>query len=129
MGPWRGLPVITYVDSSAVLARVFEEDPQVSLEGHSTVTSELTVVEVARRMLHKGFPGDPWIEVNGALANIALLAIDPVIIAQAATLPVRHLRSLDALHIASALSARVDLVVTLDRQMQRACTELGLAVA
>jgi predicted nucleic acid-binding protein len=42
---------------------------------------------------------------------------------------VRHLRSLDALHIASALSARVDLIVTLDHQMQRACTELGLAVA
>jgi predicted nucleic acid-binding protein len=44
-------------------------------------------------------------------------------------LPVRFLKTLDSLHVASALLVGADVVITEDRQMARACAELGLAVA
>ena len=129
MGPRRGLPVIAYVDSSVVLALVFDEEPRSSVHAETVLTSELTIVEVARRLIHRGFTDDPWTDATEALANIELLAAGPAVIARASTLPVRHLKSLDALHVASALTAGADIVITRDRQMARACAELGLAVA
>lgn len=121
--------MIAYVDSSVVLALVFEEESRPSVRAESVITSELTVVEVARRMIHRSFTDDPWTEATEALAAIELLAIGPEVIARASTLNVRHLKSLDALHVASALTAGADVIVTQDRQMRRACQELGLAVA
>lgn len=46
-----------------------------------------------------------------------------------ASLLVRFLRSLDAIHVASALTIQADIVLTNDRQMRQACEELGLAIA
>lgn len=129
MGPRRGFPVIAYLDSSVVLARVFDEEPRPSVHAESVLTSELTIVEVARRLIHRGFTDDPWTDATEALATIELLAVGPEVIARASTLPVRHLKSLDALHVASALLVGADIVITGDRQMARACAELGLAVA
>ena len=44
-------------------------------------------------------------------------------------IPGRHLGTLDAIHVATALIMRADLVVTRDQRMIEACTEVGLAVA
>lgn len=120
--------MITYVDSSIVLALAFDEEPRPSVNAESVLTSEITIFEVARRMIHRGFTDDPWTDATEALTNIEFLAIGPEVIARTSTLKVRHLKSLNALHVASVLTAGADIVVTQDRQMRRACQDLGLAV-
>ena len=64
------------------------------------------------------------------LSSIALVRIDePVLIGAAAQEP-RELRSLDAIHLATALSIDgVDVLVTYDLRLAAAATEVGLAVA
>lgn len=67
--------------------------------------------------------------VELALSDVDLLTLGPTTMRVASRLPVRHLKFLDAIHVASALITRCDVVLTRDRQLARACEELGLAVA
>ena len=67
-------------------------------------------------------------------AQLSLGGVRPVdvtaeVLHIAGTLPVVLLRALDAVHVASALLSEATVVVTRDRQMARACSQLGLAVA
>jgi len=64
-----------------------------------------------------------------AMIDVDSLVPSNAVLQSAATLPVRFLKSLDAIHVASALAIQPDIVLTNDRQMQRSCEELGLAVA
>lgn len=94
----------------------------------SLVTSRLTTVELGRLSLRDGrLPTRARLNV-GSLP-LAYLSLGESVLQHAASLPVRFLRSLDAIHVASALLTQCDVVLTRDRQMARACEELGLAVA
>ena len=56
--------------------------------------------------------------------------MDEQILAQAASLDPPGLRSLDAIHLATALSLDgLDALVTYDRRLSDAATDAGLAVA
>jgi predicted nucleic acid-binding protein len=92
-------------------------------------TSHITSVEVARTLRRDLKEVDLAFISSQLLAGIDLLNPSAVVLETAAFLPVRFLRALDAIHLASALLVEADVVLTNDRQMQRACEELGLAVA
>lgn len=93
------------------------------------VTSVMTKVEVARTMRRDEVATDLDQGVKESLLGIDSVPVSDLVVATACRLPVRHLRSLDAIHVASAVITRCDVVLTRDRQMARACEELGLHVA
>ena len=63
------------------------------------------------------------------LARIGLVALDEPLLRDAAALSPTGLRSLDAVHLATALSLDgLDVVVTYDRRLDAAASEAGLAV-
>ncbi len=123
-----------YVDSSELVDRA-----DALLHGRSwdvptepllhMVSSDITVVEVSRVLLRDHESAGIPALVASALTMVDFVASTPAVLALAALLPVRHLKSLDAIHVASALITRCDIVLTRDRQMARACEELGLRVA
>jgi predicted nucleic acid-binding protein len=65
------------------------------------------------------------------LAQVNFLALSDVVVDQAAAFPQEKLRSLDALHLASALRLGTALtaLVTYDRRLAIAAAELDLTVA
>jgi predicted nucleic acid-binding protein len=91
------------------------------------------VVEVTRGV-DKRMPAEATQEafdqaLVDVLGDVDIIAIDDFTLQLAAEIPGRHLGSLDAIHVATALIMRADLVVTRDQRMIEACTEVGLAVA
>lgn len=125
-----------YLDSSAVLKLVATEAESDALEDWLVerrdvplVSSALTQVEVLRacRRLDEGLLPD----ARRLLRGLDLLPMDPSILDTAAELPARALRSLDALHLASALSLDPDLdtFVAYDQRLLAAAETAGLPVA
>jgi predicted nucleic acid-binding protein len=97
-------------------------------QGRATlVSSRLTTVELGRVAVRDGHlvHGTRFTPMSLPLEYVSL---GEPILQRAGSLPVRFLRSLDAIHIASALIARCDVVLTRDRQMAHVCEELGLRV-
>lgn len=97
-------------------------------ESGSVVTSRLTVVELSRLVIRES-DSPVRRSLNVSAMPVEFIALGENVLRSAATLPVRFLKSLDSIHLASALLVEADVVLTHDRQMRRACEELGLAVA
>ncbi len=124
---------VVYLDSSAIVKLVVEEDESSALLHHLVArpvraSSALARVEVVRAVQLHGTPA-----INRArqiLNAIHLLAIDQALLDAAADLPQSLLRSLDAIHVASALALAADLseLVTYDQRMCAAATAAGLTV-
>lgn len=119
---------VVYVDSSA-LVRLATDEPGVEAvsalitDDAEIVTSAVALVEV-RRALARVAPGyDP----DDVLDQCIVIGLDPDVIAHAGLLEPASLRSLDAIHIASALSIAADLdaFVTCDRRQASAAMAAG----
>ena len=127
--------MIGYLDSSMVVDRALviaggaASSPTNEDRVDRWLSSEITVVELHRVLRRMGHDRDIDGLVVSALGSVEVLQLASPTIRLAASLPVRFLKSLDAIHIASALLAQCDVVVTRDQQMQRACSELGLATS
>jgi len=127
--------LIGYIDSSMIVERAIgiSRGEAADLTGgvatERLVSSALTVVEVSRVLTRVAPDQDVEDIVASALASVELVALASVTLVMAARLPVRFLKTLDSLHVASALLVGADVVMTGDRQMARACQDLGLAVA
>lgn len=138
-----------YVDSSALLKRSIQETESEALErqlaeycasGVSLVSSALAWIEVSRALLRVGplldrggadsesGAGDDVVAeaIEDALAGVAECPIDDSVIAIARRLQPWLLRSLDAIHLATALLVEVDAVIAYDRRLLQACREHGL---
>jgi predicted nucleic acid-binding protein len=121
---------LLYLDSSAIvklvarepeseaLARVIANDPDV-------VSSALAWTEVVRAARRRGPKAS---RAEQVVASIPMIPIDDGILRRAAELPPVKLRTLDAIHIATALSVREDLValVTYDARLTEVAAELDL---
>ena len=129
-----------YLDSSAVLKRVLEESESAALvaaidehhaEGDVLVSSSLAWIEVARalRTLHSATLAKVADEVDAALSGVAEHPLVAEVVALARRVNPAVLRSLDAIHLASALLLDVSLVLTYDQRLAAACVHGGLAVA
>lgn len=126
--------VIGYVDTSWLLHVRLDPAVQGFLRGAAPavdvfVSSEVSVVEVGRVLRRTGAPGDLGARVALLMSGLDLLAIDQTTIAVARDLPTPFVKSLDAIHLASAVTTGVDVLLTRDRQMARAGESLGLPVA
>jgi predicted nucleic acid-binding protein len=92
------------------------------------VSSSLLGVEAIRAC---AIYGDVYArDARAFLESVALLPLDELVLHRAAELKPDRLRSLDALHLATALSIRGDVgaFVTYDDQLASAARERGLVV-
>jgi uncharacterized protein len=123
--------VIAYLDSSAIVKLVVEEPETKALwralaDWSERATSRLARVEVARALASHG---DGAVEAGrAAIDALVLVPLDDVVLDGAATLGPPTIRSLDALHVASALSLGDDLgvLVTYDERMRAAAEAVGV---
>lgn len=131
-----------YVDSSALLKRVLPEVDRPALlaqlddlrsRSGRLLTSRLSRVEVFRALDRHLDEQADWGQVTRAtervLEGIDLVEVTESILDLAAELPDPLLRTLDAIHVASALAVGADVVITRDRRMGAACAKVGLSVA
>ena len=124
-----------YLDSSAFVKLVVEEEETAALRAFvaSTVarrtSSALLRSESLRAVRHLG--PDALATVREGLRRVDLIAIDDRILDVAGTLEPQVLRTLDAIHIATALAVGDDLeaIVTYDGRMIDAARRMGLATA
>jgi predicted nucleic acid-binding protein len=125
-----------YLDSSALVKLVRREAESSSLRrflrrhrDDGRVTSGLARVEVVRAVAGGGAAAVA--HARRQLGRVDQVNIDPELLDEAAALaPGTVLRSLDAIHLASARAIGSDLraVVTYDERMQGAASALGLVV-
>ncbi len=124
-----------YLDSSALVKLVVVEAESASLGSYlrafsgRRASSALARVEVPRAVRAEG----NWavISARTLLGKFDLLAMPPDLLDEAADLAPAGLRSLDAIHLASALrlGPRLTALVGYDRRLTEAATALGLPVA
>jgi predicted nucleic acid-binding protein len=121
---------LVYVDSSAFVKLVLAEPETpallAALEGvERLVASEILEIEVLRATLRGG--GDTTAARN-QLAAVRLLPLSSEIRKRASELTPPSVRSLDAIHLATALSLgeRLDGLYTYDERMSLAAREAGL---
>ncbi len=122
-----------YLDSSALLKLLYEERESAALEGWLSarpgtpvVSSELArmeVIRVCRRVNADALP-----EARALLAEVDLIPLTSDVVDEAAELGDIWLRSLDAIHLASALSIRADLsaFIAYDHRLGDAASAAGL---
>lgn len=120
----------TYLDSSAIVKLAVRENESVSLRRYlrrrlPLVSSSLARTEVMRALL----PGGDDAVAAGwkVLSRLDLVRISTGILDDAAVLLPTDLRSLDAIHLATARRLGQDLgaIVTYDERMAEAATLLG----
>ncbi|MDQ2955514.1 MAG: type II toxin-antitoxin system VapC family toxin [Actinomycetota bacterium] len=123
-----------YVDTSALLKRVFieEESAQVlailrerTTAGDLVASSELAWVEVARAISRAGVSNASEV-LRAACTGIARQSLTPVVMQRARTIGPASLRSLDAIHLAAAISLGAVQMLTYDRRLAEAAESLGV---
>ena len=122
-----------YLDSSAYVKVLVDETESGALRaflaagGARRVSSALLRTEALRSVRHLG--SDALAIVRDGLRRVDLIEIDDRILDSAGILEPRVLRTLDAIHLATALAIGDDLdaIVTYDERMMAAAEMLGLA--
>lgn len=124
-----------YLDSSAFVKLVVEETESAAVRaflgsrGARRVSSALLRAESLRAVRHLG--PDALATVREGLRRVDLIGIDDRILDAAGTLEPQVLRTLDAIHLATAMAVGDDLeaIVTYDERMIDAARLMGLATA
>jgi len=124
-----------YLDSSAFVKLVVEETETAAVRSFLAssdarrVSSSLLRAESLRAVRHMG--PDALATVREGLRRVDLIGIDDRILDAAGTLEPLVLRTLDAIHLATALAVGDDLegIVTYDERMIDAARLLGLPTA
>lgn len=124
---------VAYLDSSALFKLVVEEEESRALRNAlrswpRRVSSRIAVVEVLRGVRRRGETAEPL--ARNVLGSVALLTIGDRVLMAAARLDPPGLRSLDAIHLASALRLGSDLTafVSYDARQLEAAEALALPV-
>jgi predicted nucleic acid-binding protein len=125
---------VTYLDSSAIVKLAILEPESAALRRYlrgrrPLVSSALARTEVLRALLPGG--NDALARGRDTLAHLDLIRINNRVLSAAATLMPMDLRSLDAIHLATAQQLGDDLaaLVTYDERMAGAARTLGYRVA
>ncbi|HEX4979281.1 MAG TPA: type II toxin-antitoxin system VapC family toxin [Acidimicrobiales bacterium] len=123
-----------YLDSSAIVKLAVAEPESAALRRHlrrrrPLVSSALARTEVLRALLPSGAAAIA--SGRAVLADIELARVNDRVLAAAATLEPAELRTLDAIHLATAqrLGAELAQVVTYDDRMLAAAARLGIRTA
>ncbi len=126
---------LVYLDSSALVKLVVHEsgtdELRAWLSSHpAVVSSALAVTEVRRAIGRLSTRRSLSDRARLVLDGVALLAVDSAVLEVAAGLKPPELRTLDAIHVASALSLGAELLafVTHDARQADAARKAGLPV-
>lgn len=126
---------LLYFDSSALVKLISREAETPSLfgileSGPGVVSSALARVEVTRAVARAGGRAALRERASEVLSRVALVAIDDAILNAAAELGSADLRSLDAIHLATALALGPELesLVSYDLRLNTAAEAVGLQV-
>jgi predicted nucleic acid-binding protein len=126
---------LIYLDTSAVVKLVALETETAALQrwmkaqaDNTFFASQLLRIELLRTVLRVA--PDRLDRAREVLKGVALLEIDDAIVAAAESLPPAALRSLDAIHLATAhtLQSHVSAFVTYDVRLLEAAKGLGMNV-
>jgi uncharacterized protein len=122
-----------YLDSSAIVKTVIREPESAGLRRFlrrypihaSSALARAEVLRAVRRAEPRAIP-----RASAAVGRLLLVEMTDQLLAAAGMLDPANLRTLDAIHLASAqiLAPRLHTVVTYDERMAVAATALGLAV-
>lgn len=125
--------MIWYVDTSA-LVKLIRKEPETAslrrwLRGKRWIGSDLLRTEVRRVVLRAGGARASR-RAEALLREIDLISVTPDLFDAAGNLEPASLRSLDAIHLAAALSLGDDLagVVAYDKALAEAARAVGVAV-
>jgi predicted nucleic acid-binding protein len=135
--------VRVYFDSSALIKRAVQEPESDAVEARLDryvaeeaviISSSLAWIEVSRalrtRLDDRSYGEDEIHDaVEGALSGVAERLITGEVIALARRVAPPRLRTLDAIHLATAILLDVDEVVVYDDRLIDACRHNGLAIA
>ncbi len=124
---------MVYLDASAIVRIVADEPGRAAtvafLREHDTrVTSVLSAVEVPRAVARKRV--DAALAASVFLEDLVIVALDRTIVSRAAGLAPPALRTLDAIHLATALELgrELEAFVTYDDRLGDAARTMGLPV-
>ena len=123
-----------YLDASAIVKLVVEDAESGALRAWlrrrraPRVTSDLSRVEVPRACMR----AEPtaMLQAQRAVSRLSTVPLTPTVLSAAAALQPPGLRTLDAVHVASALAvgSAVRAFVTYDHRLEVAARQLGLDV-
>lgn len=125
-----------YVDSSALLKRVVLEAESSAVRslllerdaaGDLLTASSLAWVEVWRSLRRAGVT-DLEATVEAALSGVARYAWNDTVLGRAQRVGLDTLRSLDAIHLASALTVGAESILTYDERLAESAEAVGLRV-
>lgn len=129
---------LLYLDTSAAMKRAFLEEGSAELRDQITeviaagdrfVTSDLTLVEVARgarRRIDEETPLALQRATDAALGDTATAPIDDRVVTSARLIGPAVLRSLDAIHLATAILVKAAELWTYDDRLAQAAREMGI---
>ena len=122
-----------YLDASALVKLAVTEPETAALRKYlrrhpQRFTNRVAEVEVRRAV--RRLPTSREAPVQAAFDGVTVIDLDPSIANRAGVIEPVGLRSLDAIHLASAveLGAELDAFVTYDARQATAARELGLSV-
>jgi predicted nucleic acid-binding protein len=124
---------LTYVDASALAKLVLVEPDSPAMtrwyvETERAVTSRIGLIETRRAVARRGTPIDQG-TLDDAFTTLEIVELDAVIAQRAAAVGPAALRTLDAIHLATALEiGPIDAFVTYDDRLADAARLVGLPV-
>jgi uncharacterized protein len=123
-----------YVDSSALLKRLFQEEESNIVrallaertdQAVLVASSELAWVEIARAVRRVGV-ADVSGAVSSACSGVAPQRLDSRVLARARHVGPATLRSLDAIHLAAAVTLGATQILTFDLRLATAAESVGV---
>jgi predicted nucleic acid-binding protein len=125
---------LVYADSSALVKLVIEETESAALQRHLEddpllATSRIAVVEVSRATALANPSQEVREEVDRLFASCLLVAVSEQLLRAARKLASASVRTLDAIHLASALRVEADELLAYDRRLLDGAVEQGLTTA
>jgi predicted nucleic acid-binding protein len=122
-----------YADASALAKLVIREPESDAVQAyaaaHTLVTSELSLVEVVRAVKIARPDPERVAEAERLINSLDRAGVSRAVIGRAAELASVDLRSLDAIHLATAERVGAAEMLTYDRRLAAAAHELGMRVA
>lgn len=123
-----------YLDSSALVKLVTRERESAALFAHVTeskaqaISSTIAQVEVMRAMRRAKVSRSVEARADDVLSSVGLIELDSGVVELATRVAPLELRSLDAIHLASALSVAdtLEAFIAYDQRLVTAATNAGL---
>lgn len=124
-----------YLDSSALVKLIVREAESEALLAllvtrREPVSSALAWLEVARALRRTDAMADERARCESVLAAVSRMPVTEAVLDLAARIPAPNLRTLEAIHVATALSAGAGLeaIVTYDARLAAAASANGIEV-